>query len=60
MALVHLQYIDRDVRSILGQWHGVQMVRIAALEPGQAFFVPPTSDPAAEMAALMAELGVTS
>ncbi|MSQ82034.1 MAG: hypothetical protein EXR77_03840 [Myxococcales bacterium] len=39
MALVHLHWIDRDARAILGQWHGVAMLRLSAHDPGQAFVV---------------------
>lgn len=44
MALVHLQWIDADVRMILGDWHGVLMTQIARLEPGAAVEIEQTDD----------------
>lgn len=33
MALVHLQWIDRDVREVLGRWHGVAMAEQTTAPP---------------------------
>ncbi len=56
MALVHLAWIDRDARAILGRWHGVEMVRVAQMDPGQAVQVAETVDSEADLVALMQQI----
>ncbi len=56
MALVHLAWIDRDVRAILGRWHGVEMVRVAQMAPGDAVHVAELPDMDADLAALMQKI----
>ena len=56
MALVHVAWIDPEVLDILGQWHGIAIVRLSTREPGEAYMVIEEGDIAEAIAEIVAEV----
>jgi len=56
MALVHLAWIDRDARAILGLWHNVAMVRMTQMDAGQALHVAELPEAEVDLVTLMQQI----